>query len=564
VTLRRTVEKVFCAGVILAVAFACAPVEVRASQDKPKPAAAPAKPAPAPAKAAPAPATKAQPAGGRSPQPTAQPAGGRSPQPAVRPGGAGPAGGVGNSGRGGAGVTGAGGNSGRSGTGLSGGAGNAGRGGSPIGGNAGRSGGGSAGGGGGLSGRTNSPNVGTGPAHYASRPGDQPKALPGGRTEFHNANGQTVTTNARGEVHRIEAPRGLAGGNKMVVNRGPGGARLVETGHPGARVVSYGPHRGFVERGVAGRPGYISRTYVVGGRSYAHVYREYRYHGFAYYHYVPAVYYGPGFYGWAVTPWGAPMRYAWFGLATPAPWFGFYAGYFTPYPTYASPDLWLTDYLIAENLRLAYESQQAGNGGQAPPPSSNEQATAATLSPEMKALIADEVRQQLAAEKAAAVQPTSSSPQQFTPGTEQPPPAMNQRFFVVSANLDVTTAAGQACSLTPGDIIQRKGQNVTADGGVDVDVVSSKPGDCAADSRAAVQLADLQEMHNQFREKLDSGLKMLAENQAKGLPNGPAAGARPVADGTAEPVADAESQLVAQEADAAKLEAQVRPGGGAN
>jgi hypothetical protein len=365
-------------------------------------------------------------------------------------------------------------------------------------------------------------------------------------------------------VHRIEAPRGLAGGNKMVVNRGPGGARLVETGHPGARVVSYGPHRGFVERGVAGRPGYISRTYVVGGRSYAHVYREYRYHGFAYYHYVPAVYYGPGFYGWAVTPWGAPMRYAWFGLATPAPWFGFYAGYFTPYPTYASPDLWLTDYLIAENLRLAYESQQAGNGGQAPPPSSNEQATAATLSPEMKALIADEVRQQLAAEKAAAVQPTSASPQQFTPGTEQLPPAMNQRFFVVSSNLDVTTAAGQACSLTPGDIIQRKGQTVTADGGVDVDVVSSKPGDCTADSRAAVQLADLQEMHNQFREKLDSGLKMLAENQAKGLPNGPAAGARPVADGTAEPVADAESQLVAQETDAAKLEAQVRLGGGAN
>jgi hypothetical protein len=390
------------------------------------------------------------------------------------------------------------------------------------------------------------------------------KPLPNGYKEYREPSGRVLTTNARGEVQRIEAPRGLAGGNKIVVNRGPGGARLVETGHPGARVVSYGPHRGFVERGVAGRPGYISRTYVVGGRSYAHVYREYRYHGFAYYHYVPAVYYGPGFYGWAVTRWGAPMRYAWFGLATPAPWFGFYAGYFTPDPTYASPDLWLTDYLIAENLRLAYESQQAGNGGQAPPPPSNVQPTAATLSPGMKALIADEVRQQLAAEKASAVQPTSSSPEQLAPGSEQLPPAMNQRFFVVSANLDVTTAAGQACSLTPGDIIQRKGQTVTTDGGVDVDVVSSKPGDCAADSRAAVQLADLQEMHNQFREKLDSGLKMLAENQAKGLPNGPAAGARPVADGTAEPVADAESQLVAQEADAAKLEAQVRPGGGAN
>jgi hypothetical protein len=327
-------------------------------------------------------------------------------------------------------------------------------------------------------------------------------------------------------------------------------------------VVSYGPHRGFVERGVTGRSGYISRTYVVGGRSYAHVYREYRYHGVAYYHYVPAVYYGPSFYGWAVTPWGEPMRYAWFGLATPAPWFGFYAGYFTPYPTYASPDLWLTDYLIAENLRLSYESQQAGNGGQAQPPPSNEQRNAPTLSPEMKALIADEVRQQLAAEKAAAAQPASSSPQ--SPDSEQPPPALKQRFFVVSANLEITTAAGQACSLTPGDIIQRKGQTVAADGGVDVDVVSSKPGDCAADSRAAVQLADLQEMHNQFREQLDSGLKILADNHARGLPSGPAAGARPIAEGIADAVADAESQLGAQETDAAKLEAQVRPGGGAN
>jgi hypothetical protein len=350
----------------------------------------------------------------------------------------------------------------------------------------------------------------------------------------------------------------------MVINRGPGGGRIVETGRPGARVVSYGAHRGFVERTVAGRPGYISRTYVVGGRSYAHVYREYSYRGVRYYGYVPGVYYGPRFYAWAVAPWGVPVRYAWFGLATPAPWFGFYAGYFTPYPMYASPDLWLTDYLIAENLRLAYENQQAGNGDQAPPPQPYAQPAAATLSPEMKALVADEVRQQLAAEEAAAMEPTSSSAQQPAPGSGPLPPALSQRFFVVSSNLDLTTAAGQACSLTPGDIIQRRGQAVMPDGGVDMEVVSSKPGDCAADSRAAVQLADLQEMHNQFREQIDSGLKLLAENQARGLPSGPVAGARNVAEGTADPAPDAESQLMAQENDAAGLEAQVRQGGGAN
>jgi hypothetical protein len=244
-----------------------------------------------------------------------------------------------------------------------------------------------------------------------------------------------------------------------------------------------------------------------------------------------------------------------------APWFGFYAGYFTPYPTYASPDLWLTDYLISENLRLSYESQQAGNDGQAPPPQSDVQPAADALSPEMKALIADEVKQQLAAERAAAVQPTSSTPPQPAPQSEQLPPALNQRFFVVSSNLDITTAAGQACSLTPGDIIHRTGKEVMADGGVVVEVVSSKPGDCAADSGAAsVQVADLQEMHNQFREQLDSGLKMLADNQAKRFPAAPAAGARPVAEGTADPVVDAEAQLVKQETDAGALEAQVRQG----
>ena len=49
-----------------------------------------------------------------------------------------------------------------------------------------------------------------------------------------------------------------------------------------------------------------------------------------------------------------------------------------------------------------------------------------------------------------------------------------------------------------------------------VEVESSKSGDCPADSQATVQLADLQEMHNQFREQIDSGLQEPAEQA--GLP----------------------------------------------
>ena len=46
--------------------------------------------------------------------------------------------------------------------------------------------------------------------------------------------------------------------------------------------------------------------------------------------------------------------------------------------------------------------------------------------------------------------------------------------------------------------------------------------------------------------------------------NEPAAGARPVAEGTADPVPGAEAQLAAQETDAAKLEDQVRQDGSTN
>lgn len=337
----------------------------------------------------------------------------------------------------------------------------------------------------------------------------------------------------------MEANRGQNGG--IVINRGSRGERTVVSGRPGNRVVSYGPRRGFVERSV--RPGYISRTYAGGGRHYAHVYREYRYRNFLYYRYVPAVYYGPRFYTWILTPWSMPVRYTWFGAARPAPWFGFYAGYFTPYPTYASPSLWLTDFVLAENLRIAYESQTSPRLASSP----NE----TKISAEIKALIADEVQQQLAAER---------QPDQAKITGEPLPPALTQRFFVVSSDFEVM-AAGQTCSLTPGDIVQRKGREIFPDGTVAAEVVTSKAGNCSADSAIAIGVAELQEMQNQFREQIDSGLKMMAENREKRFLDVPAADARTNAEGVADPAADAEAQLAAQEIDAAELEAQVRQGG---
>ena len=396
-----------------------------------------------------------------------------------------------------------------------------------------------------------------GPLTYQSHPGEEKKSLPGGRTQY-VAKNRTVTTDASGHVRKIETQTGMAG-NKMTIAHTPGTGRQVVTGGPGSRVVSYGPKRGFVERPIAGRPGYISRTYVYGGRSYAVVYRQYGYRGFGYYGYVPAYYYGPGFYGWAVTPWYTPVPYYWGGPIV-APWFGFYAGYFVPYPVYASPDVWLTDYLLSENLRAAYENQQAeNNGAPAPDPAPTSANTPPTITPEMKAMIAEEVRQQLAAEKADAAQPTAASSGQAAVDGDQVPPALSQKFFVVSSSLDVT-AGSQTCSLTPGDIIERRSKDVASDGTVALEVISSKKGDCAADSAAPVQvqLADLQEMHNQLRQQIDSGLKTLADNQAKGLPAAPATKVRTVAAGTTDPASDAATKVAAQESDAGNVEAGLR------
>jgi hypothetical protein len=339
--------------------------------------------------------------------------------------------------------------------------------------------------------------------------------------------------------------------DRMVINRGSRGERMVETRRHGVRVVSYGPRNGFVERPV--RPGYISRTYVRGGRPYVHIYRAYRYRGFPYYYYMPAVYYGPRFYGWVLTPWRAPVHYVWFDIGRPAPWFGFYAGYFTPYPVYASADLWLTDYLLTENLRLAYVSQQSGGRLESANPESSN-ATAPTISPEMKVLVANEVRNQLAAERAQAVQAATHSSLE-TADSERRPSAFSQRSFVVSSNLELT-AAGQACSLTAGDIIQRTGADVSSDGTVAAEVIASKPGNCAANSRIDVDVADLQEMQNQFREQIDCGLKLMAQNQAGGLPQAPETETHIVF--TAAAAEGAAEQLASQEEAARSLEAELR------
>ena len=422
------------------------------------------------------------------------------------------------------------------------------------------------------------------PKDYNAGPVYKPKGggtgtpLPGGGFKHSDPKSNTtVTTDPRGRITGIETARTKArdfrpdgraahiehtraDGSRMTVDRGGHGERRVEVvRRDGVRVVAVG-RRGFVERSV--RPGYVSRTYVLGGRTRAYVYRRYAYRGIVYYRYVPRVYYGGAFYGWAYRPWGVQAIYAW-GWGPAPVWF--YGGYFAPAPYYPGPTLWLTDYLLAENLRLAYEDRQASSTDSDTPAPPVQNAFA--LTPETKLMIAEEVQQQIQAEQAAAQQQQAAAPGSSSqPEADMPPLALdpNQRAFVVSGNLDVTTVKGEGCSLTAGDILFRTG-DLQGDK-VQVTVLNSKSGDCLANSVTAVDVAALQEMQNQFREQIADGMATLASNQGKGgLPTGPAAHPIQVPDGQVQPAADAQSLVMGliQEADQTEAEVKQASSGGA-
>jgi len=381
------------------------------------------------------------------------------------------------------------------------------------------------------------------PGHSTGTPGHQ-SGTPGQTTGTPGHPTGLVTPGGKAIAGRKQTQQQLSNGQTATVSRrSNGAAATIQTkgmtiSHPlrgpmtvvkesnGRRIVATGRQGGYVERPYLNRGGrsYVQRTYVVGGRSYVSVYRSYSYGGVVYYGYAPAYYYQPVYYGWAYNPWGAPVVYgpaAW-GWAG-SPWYGYYPGYFTPYAAYASASQWLTDYLLAANLQAAYaanakveapaaDAASAGTGGAAA------SAGQTPLSPEVKQMIAEEVKNQLAAAQSAA------SSKGAAPAANQLPDALNpaERIFVVSSHLDVATAAGKECGLAPGDVVMRMTDAPDANQNVTASVQSSKKADCAAGQTVSIGVQDLQEMHNQFRQQLDSGLQTLASNAGKGgLPQAP-------------------------------------------
>jgi hypothetical protein len=316
-------------------------------------------------------------------------------------------------------------------------------------------------------------------------------------------------------------------------------------------VVSAGPHLGFVQREFVqdGRP-YVRRTFLVNGRTFARVYAVYDYHGVPYYRYVPARFYAPGFYAWARGPWGPPVAYAW-GWG---PWYASYGYYFTPYPAYPSAWLWLTDYVISQNLERAYEAQSQTAGDSQPAPEADANST--SLTPELKQGIAEELKAQLDGEKDAVTSDQINPP----PSSESIPAALdpNHRTFIVAAAMSEPLPDGMDCSLSPGDVLTRSEDTPDANQKVKVMVVSSQKNDCRSGMQLALAVTDLQEMHNFFRAELDEGLALLAESQGKnGIPAGPAPAPQTLAAGTAQPDLTVIADLQQQQEEADRNEKEV-------
>ncbi len=349
--------------------------------------------------------------------------------------------------------------------------------------------------------------------------------------------------------HGMNSARGIPAGARPVslksgsslVRRPGGGIRDVHDERRGINIHNglHGERHISVERAdhsriyaERGRPGYIQRgysfrghdferrAYFYHGRAYDRFYRGYEYRpGLRLSIYAPARYYRAGFYGWAYNPWYAPVVYPWGWAGNP--WYGYYGFYFSPYPAYPTASLWLTDYMIAQDLQAQYQAQQeahlavAGYPAAGGPPA---------LTPEVKQMIADEVRGQIALENAEAQQ--SSGGQEIDPASSSIARLMSDghpHVFVAGGSLDLIDAAGAECAVSDGDALQLNAAPPPDSQVAQLTVLSSKgSAECQRGDKVNVALTDVQEMQNHMRERIDQGLEELQSKQGKsGLPAAP-------------------------------------------
>jgi len=379
---------------------------------------------------------------------------------------------------------------------------------------------------------------------------------------------KTVSFDKRGKVSSIHTA-------SMDIHNGAHGQRtIISRRADGSKVVSSGRHSGYVERRVVmNNRTYVQRTTVLNQRVYTGTFVV---NGFGGVGFVPPVFFAPGFYGWAYHPWAVPISFTWGWVG--APWYVGPNPYFVASPLYPSAAYLLTDYVIGETLATAYQmhndeaesddmsaddgtaldSAQDDMSAEGSPEQQTLRADATTpITPEIKAEIAEQVKQEVANDNAEAGNPSQAS-------FDVLPLALStaNHVFVVSSDLDVSTTDQQLCALQAGDMLQLIIPAASDASLVELRVASSKRTDCPAGVRVSVSVPDLQEMQNSFQARIEAGLGKLRSNQGRaGLPSAPAdavaAAPRPSVTGlTPDSATDSATALDQQRDEADQVEKQ--------
>lgn len=407
----------------------------------------------------------------------------------------------------------------------------------------------------------------------AARPGGASfggHAAPGGSQQFAR-NGSGIQKRANGKVADVHNARlgmdvhhGLDGSTRTVKAL-PGGGRVVATRGGGYVQHTFSFHG----------QDFGHRTYVVNGRVFDRFYGHYLYHGVVFDVYVHAHYYPLGFYAYAYGPWVTPVVYVW----PPFPFGAVYGYYYVPYRTYAGPEYWLADSVIAAGLVAAYNLQHPPGAASLTPvppdsldagqqlvdalfPAANAQPVVLIGTP-LKGELALEIHRILREEELEAR--ANAAGQVIDPAAGNIVNLFNDgraHLLEAGASVDVVSITGQECVLTPGDMVRVSG--VATDPAV-VRVVAAKvgPGECLAGVPVSVAVQDLQDMYNFVRETVDDSLQRLQQVAGTGgLPVTPVAVAGPPANAAfvasaPPPEADASQQIAAQNTQAAAAEQEV-------
>lgn len=309
--------------------------------------------------------------------------------------------------------------------------------------------------------------------------------------------GSLVRTAADGSIIDVHNPK-----NGMLVQHGLDGSRRVTVEQPdGSRIFAAAQGVGYVQHPYLfhSQP-FDHRTRYTQGQLSQQFYRPYEYAGKTLDVYAPRRFYSADFYRSISARYGTPLVPQWNYVTQPTPWFGYYKSYFTPASSYSSPLLWLTDFVLATSLIQAYQAHPQTT----PAPA----AAGATVTPEVKEMVADEVNRQVKEESVEARENAQAhDPAPGAGGVVKELQEKEPHVFVADADLDLVDPSGRRCMLSEGDVVQVISAAHERTGSAQAVVLASKgPGECERSARVDIAVSDLQEMQNHMRETIDQGL----------------------------------------------------------